>query len=330
MPACCPSPPAARGARSHSPAPRRRSPRPPLRVGRRPPPSPRPSPSPRPMTPCRRRRQRWHQRQRRAPTDRAQGPQGVPAVKAADPGTRGRVVGGVLGGTAAGAPAAAAPAPAKQRSAAAEYEAASRGDLAKESKAKTENRRSRHAPAAPPPPPVALMVEGGKGHKKDAPAPEPIRSTDSFQRHEPNPWVQTAEDRLSTFAVDVDTASYTVARRMIENDGLPHPASVRVEEFVNYFKYEYPQPERGAFSVNLEGAPSPFGKGKTILKVGLQGRAGREVAAQAGAPGLPRRHQRVHELAGQAADGAGGPQAAGEEPQRERHRRARHLRRQHP
>src|SRR5690606_16171230 len=57
-----------------------------------------------------------------------------------------------------------------------------------------------------------------------------------------NPWVETAKDRLSTFAADVDTASYTIARRKLEEGTLPPPASVRVEEFVNYFRYAFAEP----------------------------------------------------------------------------------------
>ena len=52
-----------------------------------------------------------------------------------------------------------------------------------------------------------------------------------------NPWIDATKDRLSTFAADVDTASYTIARRKLEEGTLPPAASVRVEEFVNYFKY---------------------------------------------------------------------------------------------
>src|SRR5678816_2024070 len=52
-----------------------------------------------------------------------------------------------------------------------------------------------------------------------------------------NPWVDASKDHLSTFAADVDTASYTIARRKLDEGALPPAAAVRVEEFVNYFKY---------------------------------------------------------------------------------------------
>ena len=54
-----------------------------------------------------------------------------------------------------------------------------------------------------------------------------------------NPFVQTSDDALSTFSIDVDTASYTIARRKLNEGGLPNYASVRAEEFINFFDYDY-------------------------------------------------------------------------------------------
>jgi Ca-activated chloride channel family protein len=88
----------------------------------------------------------------------------------------------------------------------------------------------------------------------------------------PNPLTLTSEDAFSTFAVDVDTASYTLFRRYVNEGSLPPRDSVRVEEWVNYFKYRLPAPTKGDFQVDLEGSPSPFTKGRHLLKVGLQGR----------------------------------------------------------
>jgi Ca-activated chloride channel family protein len=97
-------------------------------------------------------------------------------------------------------------------------------------------------------------------------------SGNSFEAHTPNAFTDTRADPLSTFAVDVDTASYSLARRYLKQGNLPPPESVRVEEFVNYFKYRYSAPEKESFSVNLEGAPSPFDKGRHFLRVGIQGK----------------------------------------------------------
>jgi Ca-activated chloride channel family protein len=94
----------------------------------------------------------------------------------------------------------------------------------------------------------------------------------TFEAHAPNTFTDAREDALSTFAVDVDTASYSLARRYLMQGNLPPPQAVRVEEFVNYFKYRYAAPEKGAFTVHLEGAPSPFASGRHFLRVGVQGK----------------------------------------------------------
>ncbi|HEX8536682.1 MAG TPA: von Willebrand factor type A domain-containing protein, partial [Cystobacter sp.] len=103
-------------------------------------------------------------------------------------------------------------------------------------------------------------------------APEPVSPGNTFAEHTPNAFTETAADKLSTFAVDVDTASYTVARRYLTQGSLPPGTAVRVEEFVNYFKYRYAPPEEGAFRVHLEGAPSPFSQGRHFVRVGIQGK----------------------------------------------------------
>src|SRR5215217_6803724 len=89
-----------------------------------------------------------------------------------------------------------------------------------------------------------------------------------------NAYTRTADDALSTFAVDVDTASYALFRRAVQGNRLPSADTVRVEEWVNYFRYRVPEPApgEGAFHVALEAAPSPFTPSQHILKVSLQGR----------------------------------------------------------
>lgn len=73
-----------------------------------------------------------------------------------------------------------------------------------------------------------------------------------------NPFVDTSEDPLSTFALDVDTGSYTLARSYLERGSLPPVEAIRVEEFVNAQRYDDPAPRRGEFTLVAEGAPSPF------------------------------------------------------------------------
>jgi Ca-activated chloride channel homolog len=105
-----------------------------------------------------------------------------------------------------------------------------------------------------------------------APLAEPGGARETYGDHGVNSWTDTAKDHLSTFAADVDTASYTIARRKIVEGVMPPAESVRVEEFLNYFKYRYPQPEGGALGVTMDAAPSPFSAGKHLLRVGIQGR----------------------------------------------------------
>ena len=89
-----------------------------------------------------------------------------------------------------------------------------------------------------------------------------------------NPFIDTEDDHLSTFGMDVDTGSYSVTRRYLTDGYLPPPEAVRVEEFVNSFDYNYDPPADSAFAIHIDGAPSKFGEGKRLqlLRIGLQGR----------------------------------------------------------
>ncbi|HWM92576.1 MAG TPA: von Willebrand factor type A domain-containing protein [Thermoanaerobaculia bacterium] len=88
-----------------------------------------------------------------------------------------------------------------------------------------------------------------------------------------NPFVDTEEDARSTFGLDVDTASYTVTRRYLEDGNLPDPDSVRVEEFVNFFHYGDEPPARDDFAIRAEGAPTPFApESHRLLRFNIRGR----------------------------------------------------------
>jgi Ca-activated chloride channel family protein len=97
-----------------------------------------------------------------------------------------------------------------------------------------------------------------------------------FRHYGANPFVEADEDALSTFALDVDTGSYTICRRYIREGHLPPPEAVRVEEFVNFFKKDYAPPREGDFSIHVDGMPSPFAHVRDgryrLLRIGIRGR----------------------------------------------------------
>ncbi|HEY4179916.1 MAG TPA: von Willebrand factor type A domain-containing protein [Kofleriaceae bacterium] len=104
--------------------------------------------------------------------------------------------------------------------------------------------------------------------------PDGKPTAEQYQDYGKNPWIDASKDHLSTFAADVDTASYTLARRKLTEGTLPDHAAVRVEEFVNYFKYKFAAPAANTpFSVVMEAAPSPLSPGKHILRVGVATKA---------------------------------------------------------
>jgi Ca-activated chloride channel family protein len=95
----------------------------------------------------------------------------------------------------------------------------------------------------------------------------------TYQDPGTNPWVDPARDEHSTFALDVDTASYSIAQRYVHDGNQPDPASVRVEEWVNAFAQGYPTPEEDAFAIVADGGPTPFtAEDEVLLRIGLQAR----------------------------------------------------------
>jgi len=117
-----------------------------------------------------------------------------------------------------------------------------------------------------------VVMAGPTSHRAQPP-PDAVSHSEQYTDAGINPFVSTAEDRLSTFAIDVDTGSYTLARRKIHEGQLPTQAGVRVEEFLNYFRYSYPAPTDGApLAVHMDAAPSPFTPGRHLLRVGVQGK----------------------------------------------------------
>ncbi len=94
-----------------------------------------------------------------------------------------------------------------------------------------------------------------------------------FEDYGVNPFVDPADDPLSTFAVDVDTGAYTLMRAWVNEGFLPDPDAVRVEEYVNYFDAGYAPPSDGTFAVYADGAPTPFWGSRTdVLRIGVKAR----------------------------------------------------------
>lgn len=88
-----------------------------------------------------------------------------------------------------------------------------------------------------------------------------------------NIFLKATDNPLSTFSIDVDAASYSNVRRFLSQGQLPPAGAVRIEEMVNYFKYEYPQPTKGEpFSINTEISDAPWNKEHKLVLIGLQGK----------------------------------------------------------
>jgi len=121
-------------------------------------------------------------------------------------------------------------------------------------------------PQAPSPQAYVKVLPG-------LPAPTPP-SGDRFSQPEANPVLRVSEKPVSTFSVDVDTASYSYVRKAISEGRLPQVEAVRLEEMINYFKYDYDLPgQSGApFTVAAAVAPSPFADGRKLMRIGIKGR----------------------------------------------------------
>jgi Ca-activated chloride channel family protein len=88
-----------------------------------------------------------------------------------------------------------------------------------------------------------------------------------------NPFLEARRAPLSTFSIDVDTASYANVRRFLRDGQLPPKDAVRIEELINYFEYDYPQPVGDVpFSVSTESAVCPWNTKHKLVQIGLQGR----------------------------------------------------------
>ena len=101
----------------------------------------------------------------------------------------------------------------------------------------------------------------------------PAQGRDRFANRAPNSVRVTSEDPVSTFSVDVDTASYAFVRNSLMDGVLPQRNAVRVEELVNYFSYDYPLPEskRTPFATSISVLPTPWNDDTQLLHIGIKG-----------------------------------------------------------
>jgi Ca-activated chloride channel family protein len=96
---------------------------------------------------------------------------------------------------------------------------------------------------------------------------------ENYHHTESQTVMRVSEFPVSTFSIDVDTGAYSNMRRWLNQGQLPPEDAVRVEEFINYFSYDYPVPEdrRVPFEVNTEIAPAPWNRETRLLRIGIRG-----------------------------------------------------------
>ncbi len=109
----------------------------------------------------------------------------------------------------------------------------------------------------------------------EVPAPycRPTHNTEEYSRIYENIFLPALDNPLSTFSIDVDTASYTNVRRFLNSNQLPLEDAVRIEEMINYFTYAYPEPEKKRpFALYTEISSCPWDARHQLIHIGLQGR----------------------------------------------------------
>jgi Ca-activated chloride channel homolog len=129
------------------------------------------------------------------------------------------------------------------------------------------------APPAPPPPPAAVMAAPMRQDRRAWPPFYKDVGRDKFNSFAENAFKIVREAPVSTFSIDVDTASYSWVRASLNQNVLPQPAAVRTEELVNYFTYDYAPPKSAAqpFSTNVAVFPSPWSEGRKLVRIGIKG-----------------------------------------------------------
>lgn len=105
-------------------------------------------------------------------------------------------------------------------------------------------------------------------------APQQAFNTENYRYLPQNDFLRPTEKPLSTFSADVDTASYANVRRFVQDGNLPPQDAVRIEELVNYFPYQYPEPKQGEpFGVRLDMAEAPWNPEHRLVRIGIQSKS---------------------------------------------------------
>jgi Ca-activated chloride channel family protein len=103
--------------------------------------------------------------------------------------------------------------------------------------------------------------------------PQQEWNTEEYDRIYEQPFLKALDNPLSTFSIDVDTASYSNVRRFLQGGKMPYEDAVRIEEFINYFSYDYLEPEYEVpFSFNVEISDCPWNQEHMLIHIGLQGK----------------------------------------------------------
>lgn len=118
---------------------------------------------------------------------------------------------------------------------------------------------------------IAIDEDGKAENFNNTPITSKTRYPEMYFRHYGvNPTIDTSVNKISTVSVDVDTASYSIAKGFLKSNRLPAPAAIRVEEFINTFNYHYRAPRTERFNFHAEAFPSPNRHGYHLLHIGLQ------------------------------------------------------------
>jgi Ca-activated chloride channel family protein len=121
--------------------------------------------------------------------------------------------------------------------------------------------------------PSPAAQKAGNRHYRLYQAGDEDFNTEDYDGIAENRFLTVKDNPLSTFSIDVDAASYSNVRRFLNNGQLPPAGAVRIEELINYFHYDYPQPEEGKpFSIHTELSEAPWNKDHRLVLVSLQGK----------------------------------------------------------